>query len=322
MNHAIQAKTGRALRAAARGGLRERAARDFKKNRTLYLLVVPVVAFYVVFHYLPMYGAIIAFKNYSPSSRSIWAAQWVGFAHFANFFKSVYFGRALGNTLRISVTNILFGFTSPILLALLINELKSKAFSRTVQTITYMPHFISLVVVCGMLADFTSADGVITRALAHFGLENRNLLRVPEYFTAIYVASDVWQSVGWGSIIYLAALSGVDPALHEAAKIDGANRWRQVWAVDIPCILPTVVTLLTLRMGSVMSVGYEKIILLYNSLTMDKADVIASFVYRKGLQESNYGYSTAVGLFNSVVNMALVVTANAVSRKVNETGLW
>ena len=298
-----------------------RFVRDLQKNYSLYLLVLPVVAFYIIFHYLPMYGAIIAFKNYSPG-KGILGSPWCGFDHFISFFQSIYFGRILRNTLRISILNILFGFTAPIILALLINELKSRTYSRIVQTVTYLPHFISLVVVCGMLADFLDVDGIITQICMMFGLENQNLLRVPDYFTTIYVASDIWQGVGWGSIIYLAALAGIDPSLHEAARIDGASRWRQVWTVDIPCILPTIITLLVLRMGSVMSVGYEKIILLYNSLTMEKADVISSFVYRKGLLESNYGFSTAVGLFNSVINMLLVVAANTISRKVNETSLW
>ena len=298
-----------------------RFARDLRKNYSLYLLVLPVVAFYIIFHYLPMYGAIIAFKNYSPG-KGILGSPWCGFDHFISFFQSIYFGRILRNTLRISILNILFGFTAPIILALLINELKSRTYSRIVQTVTYLPHFISLVVVCGMLTDFLDMNGVITQICMMFGLDNQNLLRVPDYFTTIYVASDIWQGVGWGSIIYLAALAGIDPSLHEAARIDGASRWRQIWTVDIPCILPTIITLLVLRMGSVMSVGYEKIILLYNSLTMEKADVISSFVYRKGLLESNYGFSTAVGLFNSVINMLLVVAANTISRKVNETSLW
>lgn len=298
-----------------------RFARDLRKNYSLYLLVLPVVAFYIIFHYLPMYGAIIAFKNYSPG-KGILGSPWCGFDHFTSFFQSIYFGRVLRNTLRISILNILFGFTAPIILALLINELKSRTYSRIVQTVTYLPHFISLVVVCGMLTDFLDMDGIITQICMMFGLDNQNLLRVPDYFTTIYVASDIWQGVGWGSIIYLAALAGIDPSLHEAARIDGASRWRQIWTVDIPCILPTIITLLVLRMGSVMSVGYEKIILLYNSLTMEKADVISSFVYRKGLLESNYGFSTAVGLFNSVINMLLVVAANTISRKVNETSLW
>ena len=301
---------------------RKRAARDFRKNKTLYMLVLPVIAFYIIFHYFPMYGAIIAFKNYTPASPSIWSSPWVGFSHFTDFFQSIFFWRVLSNTLRISIMGIIFGFTAPILLALLINELKSKSYARVVQTVTYMPHFISLVVICGMLADFTNVGGIVTRICVFFGMEERNLLRVPEYFTTIYVSSDIWRNVGWGSIIYLAALSGIDPTLHEAAKLDGANRWRQIWAVDIPCILPTIITLLVLRMGNVMSVGFEKIILLYNPLTMETADVISSFVYRKGLLEANYSYSAAVGLVNSVVNMVLLITANTISRKLNETSLW
>ena len=304
-----------------RRGFRERCVRDFKKNRVLYLMVLPVLAFYIIFHYMPMYGVTIAFKNFSPS-KGIMESPWIGMEHFTNFFGSVYFKRVLLNTLRISFTSILFGFTAPIILALLINELRSKRYARIVQTVTYMPHFISLVVVCGILTNFLSETGVITQFLSMFGMEKQDLLRVPGYFTTIYIASGIWQEIGWGSIIYLAALAGIDPSLHEAARIDGAGRWRQIWAVDIPGILPTIVTLLVLRMGKVMNVGFEKIILLYNPLTMETADVISSFVYRKGLMESNYGYSTAVGLFNSVINMILVILANKISRKLNETSLW
>lgn len=298
-----------------------RLKRDLKKNYSLYLLMIPVLAFYIIVCYAPMYGAIIAFKQFSPS-RGILGSAWIGFKNFHDFFGSAYFLRVLKNTLRISSLNILFGFLTPIVLALLINELKSRTYSRIVQTVTYLPHFISLVVICGILSDFCATDGIITSICTLFGMERQNLLRVPGYFTTIYVMSEVWQNVGWGSIIYLAALAGVDPSLHEAAKIDGANRWVQVWNVDIPCIMPTIVTLLILSMGNVMNVGYEKIILLYNSLTMEKADVISSFVYRKGLLEANYGYSTAVGLFNSVINMMFVITANLISKKLNDTSLW
>ncbi len=292
-----------------------------KKNYSLYLLILPVIAFYVIVHYVPMYGAIIAFKNYSPA-KGILGSAWCGLKNFKEFFGSVYFSRTLINTLRISSLGIVFGFTAPIVLALFINELRSRAYSRIVQTVTYLPHFISLVVICGLLSDFCATDGVITDICVKLGMERQNMLRVPEYFTSIYIASDVWQTVGWGSIIYLAALSGIDSSLYEAAKIDGANRWKQILHVDIPGIMPTIITLLILKMGSIMSVGYEKIILLYNPLTMEKADVISSFVYRKGLLEANYGYSTAVGLFNSVINMMFVVSANMISRKLNGTSLW
>lgn len=298
-----------------------RFKKDFRKNYSLYLIALPVIVFYIVFSYIPMYGAIIAFQNYSPA-RGITGSAWVGLEHFRKFFGSIYFGRVLKNTLRISILNIIFGFSAPIVLALMVNELKSRTYSKIVQTITYLPHFISLVVICGMIADFCDKNGIITQMLTLFGVSNQNLLNIPEYFTTIYVASDVWQTVGWGSIIYLAALMGIDPSLNEAAMVDGAGRWRQIWTVDIPCILPTIITLLVLRMGSVMSVGYEKVILLYNSLTMEKADVISSYVYRKGLLEANYGYSTAVGLFNSAINMILVVAANQISRKLTETSLW
>lgn len=299
----------------------KRLKRDLKKNYSLYLLMIPVLAFYIIVCYAPMYGASVAFKQFSPS-KGILGSPWIGLKNFYDFFNSTYFLRVLKNTLRISFLNIVFGFSTPIILALLINELKSRTYSRIVQTVTYLPHFISLVVICGILSDFCRADGIITNVCVLFGMERQNLLRVPGYFTTIYVVSEIWQTVGWGSIIYLAALAGVDPSLHEAAKIDGANRWVQIWNVDIPCILPTIITLLILRLGQVMNVGYEKIILLYNPLTMEKADVISSFVYRKGLLEANYGYSTAVGLFNSVINMVFVITANLISKKLNNTSLW
>jgi len=300
---------------------RLRFKKDLQQNWTLYLLIFPVIIYYFIFHYRPMGGAIIAFKDYVPK-KGIWGSNWVGFKHFINFFKSNFFFRIFKNTVVINVSTLIFGFPAPIILALLINEIKRKNFKKTVQTITYLPHFISLVVVAGVIKDFTADYGIINDIIAFFGGERRTLLNFPHLFVPIYVISDIWQGVGWGSIIYLAALSSIDPALYEAAEIDGAGRWKQTLAITIPSILPTIVIMLILRMGSIFNVGYEKIILLYNPLIYETSDVISSFVYRRGLLEANYSFSTAVGLFNSVLNFSMLLIANSISRKVNETSLW
>ena len=298
-----------------------RVAKDFARHRVAYLMFAPVLAYYILFHYAPMYGAVIAFKNFIPS-RGIWESPWVGLRHFRTFFDSYYFHRLLRNTLLISVYSIAFGFPAPILLALLLNELKSTAFKRTVQTITYLPHFISLMVICGMLLEFLSTRGLINELIASLGGKRVSFFLYPEYFRTIYIASDIWQGVGWGSIVYLAALSAIDPALYEAARIDGANRLRQAVHITLPGIMPTIIVLFILRLGNLMSVGHEKIILLYNELLYETADVISTFVYRKGLISFEYSYSSAVGLFNSLINFVLVIAANWISRTLSETSLW
>lgn len=294
---------------------------DWKRNRGLYIMIIPVIAFYLVFCYKPMYGALMAFQNFSPK-RGIFGSEWVGFSNFRMFFQSKDFYRLLKNTLYISISNIVFSFPAPIILALLINEINRKRFAKVVQTITYLPHFISLVVVCGMIREFVSDTGIITHVLGFFGVPQTNLLNESKAFVPIYIVSGIWQEVGWGTIIYLAALTGINQELYEAASIDGAGRLRRVWSITLPGLIPTIVTLLILRLGSVMNVGFEKIILLYNSMTRDVADVISTYVYRMGLIKKDYGFSTAVGLFNSVINFAFVILANAISRKVNETSLW
>ncbi|MBO9610079.1 MAG: sugar ABC transporter permease [Paenibacillaceae bacterium] len=295
--------------------------RDWLRNYSLYMIVLPVIAYYALFHYVPMYGAIIAFKEYVPS-KGIWGSPWVGFKHFQVFFDSFYFGRILKNTLVISLTSLVFGFPAPIALALLINEVRSRYFSRFVQTLTYMPHFVSLVVVCGLIIDFTMDSGVINTVIGLFGGEKETMLNKANNFVPIYVTSEIWQEVGWGSIIYLAAMSAIDPQLYEASTIDGASRWRQTLHVTLPGIAPTIVILLILKIGSMLSVGYEKIILLYNPATYETADVISTYVYRKGLQDFAWSFSAAVGLFNSTINFALLVGANWFSRKVGNSSLW
>lgn len=301
--------------------LGQRLKEDFQRNRALYLMVLPVLAFYIIFHYVPMYGAIIAFKDFSPM-KGIWASEWIGFQNFKDFFGSMYFVRVLFNTLNISFSTLIFGFPAPIILALLINELRSKVFSRTVQTVTYMPHFVSLVVICGLIKEFTLDTGVVNQVLSVFGWKPVSMLNKPELFVPIYVISNIWQEVGWGSIIYLAALTSIDPQLYEAAKIDGAGRFKQLIHITIPGILPTVVILLILRMGRLLNVGFEKIILLYNPAIYETADVISSFVYRKGLLEFNWSYSAAVGLFNSIINFVMLWSTNWISRRLKGESLF
>lgn len=295
--------------------------RDFSLNKAVYLMFVPVLVYYVLFHYLPMYGTIIAFKDFSPRLGFI-DSPWVGFDHFVKFFTRPTFFQVLKNTLRISLSSLVFGFPAPIILALLINEMRSKAFSRIVQNITYMPHFISMVIVCGMIKTFTADTGIINDIIQFFGGERVSLLGEPKLFTPIYVISGIWQEIGWGSIIYLAAIIGVDDSLYEAATIDGAGRWKQTIHVTLPGIATTVTVMLVLRIGSILGVGYEKIILLYNDATLNTADVISTYVYRKGLLELDWGFSTAVGLFNSIVNCIFLFAANYTSRKLNEVSLW
>nr|WP_218184913.1 ABC transporter permease subunit [Paenibacillus sp. 1_12] len=298
-----------------------RFIRDFVMNKYLYLMMVPVIAYYAIFHYTPMYGAIIAFKDYTPM-KGIVGSPWVGLQHFNDFFGSYYFWRILKNTVVISLYSLIFEFPTPIILAVLINEVRNQIFKRVVQSITYMPFFISLIVVCGMISDFTNSDGIINTLLMYFGYDGKAMLQKPDLFRSIYVLSEIWQKIGWESIIYIAALMGIDQEQYEAARMDGASRWKQIFHITLPGIMPTITILFILRMGNLLNVGFEKIILLYNPVTYETADVISSFVYRKGLLEFGWSYSAAVGIFNSVLNLMLLVTANYVSRKVNNSSLW
>lgn len=301
--------------------LGKRIRRDLSRYKYVYIMLIPIVVWYILFCYRPLLGNVIAFKDYK-ASKGIWGSPWVGIKHFTAFFSSFYFWRLLRNTLLISLYGIIFSFPAPILLALLMNEMHSRWYKRTVQTITYMPYFISMIVICGMLMDFLKMDGVITTILAVLGMPNENYLMKPEAFRTIYVASDIWQNCGWNSIIYMAALSSIDQELYEAAAIDGANRFKQTLHVTLPGLLPTIMILLIIRIGAVLNVGYEKIILLYNSANADTSDVISSFVYRRGILEANFSYTTAVDLFNSVISFGLVMGANALSRRKTAYGLW
>lgn len=299
----------------------QRAARDLTRNRWAYLLLVPVLLYYLIFHYGPMYGTIIAFQDFNPI-KGVFESPWVGLQNFSDFFNSVFFGRLLTNTILINVIDLFFGFPAPILLALLLNEVRWEPFKRVVQTISYMPHFISVVVVVGMMIDFFARDGLVNNLTISFVNNPIAYMQDPNWFRTLFVGSGIWQGVGWSSIIYMAALSNIDPSLYEAAMVDGAGRFRQMLHITLPGILPTITILLILRLGAMMSVGYEKIILMYNPLTYQTADVISTYVYRRGILNTDYSFSAAVGLFNSVINFALVIAANALSRKYNETSLW
>ena len=296
-------------------------ARDFKRNKWKYIIILPVVIYFILFHYKPMYGLIIAFKRFKPQL-GIADSPWVGLQQFRSIFTDDYFYRGLRNTLIISVSSLIFSFPAPVLLALILNEVRNQKFKRVVQTITYMPHFLSLVVVCGLINTFTASNGLFNNIIAFFGGERVNLLSVSEYFYPIYILSAVWQNVGWDSIIYLSAIAGIDQEQYEAARVDGAGRLRQIFSITLPNIMPTISILLVLRMGSLLSVGYEKILLLYQPLTYDVADVISTYVYRKGIIDANYSYSSAVGMFNSVVNVIFLLASNKISKKMGQSGLF
>lgn len=298
-----------------------RLKHDMAMNWSLYLLFIPILLFYILFRYKPMGGLLIAFENYSPK-KGIIGSDWVGFAHFAEFLKNPYFWRLMRNTLWISISNMVFGFPAPIILALMLNELRSKKFQHGIQLVAYLPHFISMIVVCGLVIKFTSDKGLINDFLSIFGVERKSFLNLPQYFVPVYVLSGIWTDVGWSSIIYFAALTGIDQQLYEAAIIDGAGRWKQTLHVTLPGIMSTIVIMLILQIGNLLNLGYEKIILLYNPITYETADVISTYVYRKGILEGAFSYSTAVGLFNSVINFALLVVANQISKKTGEGGLW
>lgn len=294
---------------------------EISTNGILYLMFLPGFLYYFIFAYVPMYGVLMAFQNYEPLN-GIWGSEWVGLMHFKDFLTNYYFLKILKNTLVISINCIIFAFPAPIIMALLVNEIKNSVFKKTVQTITYIPHFISLIVICGLIHNFVAEDGLISNFVSIFTGTKENLLNNPVCFVPIYVISDIWQGVGWGSIIYLAALLSIDTSLYEAATIDGAGKFKQVIHVTIPGIMPTIIIMFILRMGGILGVGYEKIILLYNPLIYDTADVISTFTYRKGLIDLSWSYSSAVGLFNSVISIIFVTVTNAISRKLSETSLW
>lgn len=299
----------------------EGVKRNFLRNWQLYVFMLPAITYFIVLHYVPMYGVQIAFKDFF-ANQGIWGSPWIGFNHFERFFNSFYFWRLLKNTIILSGYQLLL-FPLPIILALSLNEVKNGAFKKWTQTLTYAPHFISVVVVVGMIVIFLDpSTGLINRIITAFGGETIPFLTSPKWFRHVFVWSGVWQTLGWGSIIYLAALAGVNPELHEAAKVDGASRIQRILHINIPSILPTIVVLFILNIGSFMTVGFEKVLLMQNDLNASTSDVIQTFVYQTGLLEGQFSFAAAIGLFDSLINITLLVLFNYVARKTSEHSLW
>ena len=292
------------------------------RSYQLYLLLLPTILLVFIFQYVPMYGVTIAFKNFKPYL-GILGSDWVGFRHFIRFFESPSFLRLISNTIFLSGYELIIGFPVPIILALMMNMVTGQKFKRTVQMITYAPHFISTVVVVGMLGVFLSKNfGIANHFIEVLGGDRVFFLGKREWFRSLYVFSGVWQNAGWGTIIYLAALSAIDPELHEAAIVDGATLWQRVWHIDIPGILPTVVILLILNVGTIMSVGFEKAFLMQNALNLEQSEIISTYVYKVGLLDARYSFSAAVGLFNSLINFILLIAVNRTAKLLGQSGLW
>ena len=298
-----------------------RLKKDFIRYRYIYLMLLPVVIYYAVFCYGPMSKIVIAFQNFKPAL-GISGSKWVGMKYFIDFFTGPYAWRLIRNTLLLNILQIILAFPVPIILALLINEIQCRPYKKLVQTVSYMPHFISLVVMCSLLLTFSRSDGIFNDFLALFGVARSNLMANAKLFRPMYVLSGIWQEAGWGSIIYLATLSTIDPGLYEAATIDGASRFQRMLYVSFPGLVPIIIVQLIMRVGNILTMGFEKVFLLYNPLTYDTADIISTYIYRQGLELTNYSYGTAVGLFNSAVNLLILVLANRLSRKATGESLW
>ena len=298
-------------------------ARDLRRNKAIYIMFIPVFVYFIVFSYIPIIGAQIAFRNFRAVD-GIWGSTWVGLEHFRNFLSNFYFWRLIRNTLLINFYDILFGFPAPIILALLINEIRNKFIRRVTQTVSYLPHFVSIVVVAGLVRNFFSGSGIINDVLISVGIFEQPLRFMTEqgWFRPLFVGSQIWQTAGLGSIIYLAALTSIDQELYEAASIDGAKRMRQLWHITLPGIMPTILIMFILRVGSIMTVGFERVLLLYNENVYETADVISTFVYRQGILLGNFSYTTAVDLFNSIINLTVLLLVNKFCRKRFEQSLW
>ncbi|MEG0906321.1 MAG: ABC transporter permease subunit [Niameybacter sp.] len=300
----------------------KKISESFKKYWQLYLFILPGMLYFIIFHFMPMYGVQIAFKDYRAID-GILGSDWVGLKHFVRFFESPQFWSMLKNTVGLSLYQLIAGFPIPIILALLLNQMKNEKFKKTVQMATYAPHFISIVVLCGMMSVFLSpSTGIINVIIKAMGMDPVFFLGDPEMFPHLYVWSGVWQNAGWGTIIYLAALAGVDPSLYEAARVDGANKFRLIWHIDIPGIMPTAILLLIMDLGKVMNIGFQKAYLLQNPLNMEASEIIPTYVYKVGLQQAQFSYSTAIELFNTTINIILLVIVNKFARRVSETSLW
>lgn len=297
--------------------------KSLKKNYDLYLLLIPVVAYFVIFSYGPMYGLQIAFKDYSPAL-GISGSPWVGLKHLERFFNSFYFERVITNTLVLSLYNLLLSIPAPLILALLFDELQGKRIKVIAQTISYAPNFISIVVLCSMLVMFlTPGTGFIDSILRTFGYTgSTNVLSSSSAFSHIYVWSGIWQIMGWNSIIYTAAIAGVDQELYEVARLDGASKLKQIWHVTLPAILPTIVILSIMAIGNVLNIGYEKVYLLQNTSNLSASEVISTYVYKSGLVQAQYSFASMVGLFNNLINFLILLLANKISKQLTETSLW
>ena len=313
--------TTRPIMGTVRKRHRQSWRRALQKDWQLYALAALPLAFFVIFRYVPMLGNVIAFRKFQPGG-SMFGEEWVGFRYIEMFLNDPTFWKVFGNTVILGGLTLLVSFPMPIILALLLNELRSKRFKKFVQTASYLPHFLSIVIVAGMILQIVSLEGSINQVIGAFGGTPVNFIQQAEWFRPIYVFSDVWQTMGWGTILYLAALTQIDESLYEAARIDGANRWRQTLHVTLPGILPTIITLLILNIGTFLAVGFEKILLLYSPLTYETADVISTYLYRVGLVSNNFSYATAIGLFESLIGLTLVLSANFLSRKLVGSSLW
>lgn len=296
-------------------------AKEFKRNWVLYVMMVPTLIYFLLYCYFPMFGLVIAFQDYRVGDPFL-GGKFVGFKHFTDFFQSYYFGRLLKNTFLLSMGVLIFGYPVPLIFALLLNEVRHLKFKKLAQTITYLPHFISLVVICGLILDFTKMDGLINTIIKACGGEPVPFMSKPEWFKPVYIISDIWSSFGWNSIIFIAALLGIDQEQYEAAALDGAGRLKKILYISIPGITPVIMTTLLMRLGRVMSLGFEKVFNLYNASTYETADIISTFVYRQGILNANYSSAAAIGLFNAVINLALVMAANRISKKLTESSLW
>ncbi|WP_411553133.1 ABC transporter permease [Paenibacillus lautus] len=315
-NHSLPA-----AKAAKKPAKLKTIAALIRKDWQLYSLLVLPIMYLLIFKYGPMIGNVIAFRRFMPGG-SIYGEKWVGLHYFNMFIHDPAFWNVFKNTLLLGALSLLFTFPVPIIFALLLNEVKSKRFKKFVQTASYLPHFLSIVIVAGMILQLTSVNGSINSLAEFFNGERIHFMQRAEWFRAIYISSEIWQGMGWGAILYLAALTTIDESLYEAARIDGANRWKQTVFVTIPGILPTIVTLLILNMGAFLAVGFEKILLLYNPVIYETADVISTYLYRVGLVSNNFSYATAIGLFESVIGLILVFSVNAISRRLTDRSLW
>lgn len=297
--------------------------KSFKDNWELYLMLIPVVIYFIIFCYVPMGGILAAFKDYKPAS-GILGSPFANplFKNFTAFFNSYQFQTVILNTLKISAAQLIFSFPFPIILALLINEVQSKYFKKFVQTISYAPHFISLVVLVSMMTIFTADNGVINHLIKALGMKGSNFMIEPGWFTPLYVISGIWQHCGWNSIVYIAALTAIDPQLHEASIVDGANRLQRIWYINIPCLVPTIMILLIMNFGQLMNIGFEKIYLMQNDSTLMVSEIISTYVYKTGILNGRWSYSTAVGMFNSVVNLVLLLSVNKIAKRFSSYGLW